>query len=99
MAIRGHQIVDPYSWDLSCTANGSGEMGGVVCVATGSYTTGMDNSSKTVKDVNPSGRKPWVLMQTVKDYDTSEVPTNFQNYNIVPINSKVALARKFRGRE
>ncbi len=100
MAIRGHQLVDPYSWDLSCTANGTGEMGGVVCVATGSYTTGMDNASKTVSYVaNPSGRKPMgVLMQTVKDYDTSDVPTNFQNYNVVPLNSKVALARKFRGR-
>lgn len=100
MSIRGHQLVDPYSWDLSCTATGTGEMGSIVCLGTGSFTTGMDNSSKVVSCVaNPSGRKPMgVLMQTVQDYDVSVIPTNYQNYNIVPLNSKVAIARKFRGR-
>lgn len=100
MAIRGHQVVDPFSYDLSCTMNGEGEMGGVVCAATGTHTGGMDNSAKTVSYVaNPSGRKPMgVLLHTVDDYDTSAVPRDFQNYNVVPINSKVTLARKFRGK-
>ena len=100
MAIRGHQVSDPYSYDLSCTMNGVGEMGGVVCLTTGTFTTGMDNASKTVSYVAaPSGLKAMgLLLQTVKNYDTSDVPQNFQNYNIVPINSKVALTRKFRGR-
>jgi len=100
MAIRGHQVVDPFTYDLSCTMDGSGEMGGCVCAATGTHTGGMDNSAKTVSYVsNPSGRKPMgVLMQTVVDYDTTSIPQNYQNYNIVPINSKVTLVRKFRGK-
>jgi hypothetical protein len=101
MAIRGHQVVDPYTYDLSCTMVTEGEMGGcAVLTGTGSFTTGMDQSNKIVGYAsNPSGKYPaGVLLHTVEDYDTSKIPQNFQNHNVVPVNSKVTLVRKFRGR-
>ncbi len=100
MAIRGHQVVDPYTYDLSCSVASTGEMGGCVVLTTGTFTTGMDNPSKTVSyAVNPSGRKPMgLLMHDVEDYNTSVVPENFQRHNLKPLGSKVALVRKFRGR-
>lgn len=101
MAIRGHQVVDPYANDLSCTMATEGEMGGcVVLTGTGTVGTGMDSQEKIVGyAANPSGMKPGgVLLHTVEDYDTSKIPENFQNHNLKPVNSKVTLARKFRGR-
>jgi len=80
--------------------NSVGEYGGCVVLTTGTFTAGMDNSSKTVGyALTASGRKPMgVLMHTVENYDVSRVPTNYQNANLVPLNSKVTLVRKFRGK-
>lgn len=101
MAIRGHQVVDPYSYDLGCTMATTGEMGGcVVITGTGNFGPGLDQANKVVGySASPSGKIPMgVLMHTVQNYDTSVVPENFQNSNVKPINSKVTLVRKFRGK-
>lgn len=98
--IRGHQVVNPYSYDLSCTMATTGEMGGcVVLTGTGVVKTGLDQPTKIVGyAANPSGKYPaGVLFHTVEDYDTSKIPQNFQNHNVVPVNSKVTLVRQFRG--
>lgn len=100
MAIRGHQVSNPYADDLSFIMTTEAEIGSLVCIGTGTFYTGMDQSAKTVQAfANSSGKLPaGILMNTVDDYDTSRIPFNFQDPNTVPINSKVLVKREWRGR-
>lgn len=101
MAIRGHQVVNPYSYDLGCTMATTGEMGGCVTITgTGVFGPGLDQANKVVGySAAPSGKVPMgVLLHTVESYDTSRIPQNFQNPNVVPVNSVVTVARQWRGK-
>lgn len=100
MAIRGHQVSNPYADDLSCKMAVEAERGALVCLPTGTFTTGMDVSAKSVEvPVAPSGRKfAGILMHTVDDYDTTRIPFNYQDPYTVPVNSKVLVKREFRGK-
>lgn len=100
MAIKGHQVEDAYSYDLSCTMATSGERGGIVClVSTGSIGPGMDDAEKVVSyATDPSGKVVMgLLLHSVSDYDTTRIPENFQDPNTVPVNSKVTLIRRWAG--
>jgi hypothetical protein len=100
MAIKGHQVEDVYSFDLSCTMATAGERGGVVCLtSTGNIGPDMDDSDRVVSyEASPSGKVVMgLLLHTVSDYDTTQVPENFQNPDVVPVNSKVTLIRRWQG--
>lgn len=100
MAIRGHQVSNPFADDLSCVMSTEAEIGTLVCLPTGTVYTGMDRSTKVVEaPAAPSGRKfAGILFNTVDDYDTSKIPFNFQDPHTVPVNSKVLVKREWRGR-
>jgi hypothetical protein len=95
MALK-HQI-QVLEYDLSRYMKTAGERGGVVCLAnTGNFTPDMDHQDNVVSyAADPSGKEPaGLLLHTLKDYDVTEVGQNYQNMNVLPLNSKVTLMRK-----
>jgi len=95
MALK-HQI-QVLEYDLSRYMQTAGTRGGVVCLAnTGTFTPDMDHQDNVVSyAADPSGKEPvGLLMHTVRSYDVTEVGQNFQNLDVVPLNSKVTLMRK-----
>lgn len=69
------------------------ERGGMAFYATGAWLPEMDASSNIVSyPTTVSGRVPaGIMLHTTENYDTTRVPKNEQNQDIVPLNSKVAL--------
>lgn len=78
---------------MDCWATTNMERGGMAFVATGAHLPEMDASTNIVSyPAQVSGRVPaGILMQTVSGYDTTRIPKNEQNQDLVPTNSKVYL--------
>ena len=68
------------------------DRGGMCFHATGAFLPEMDASTNIVSyPAAVSGRVPaGILLHTTEDYNTTRVPKNEQNQDIVPLNSKVA---------
>lgn len=92
MALKGfHQ---PIEFDLSSYVTTECEMGGGATYSnTGVWDTDLDSSGNVVGyAANPSGMVfAGLLMQTTDPYDVTKYSRNFQNDDIVPVNSKVCL--------
>jgi hypothetical protein len=91
MALKRHLVENGGRMD--CYATTVMERGGMAFFATGAFLPEMDASGNIVSyPTTVSGRTPaGILMHTTEDYDTTRVPKNHQNQDIVPINSKVYL--------
>ena len=78
---------------MDCWATTTMERGGMAFVATGAHLPEMDASTRVVSyPAIVSGREPaGILMHTVSGYDTTRIPKNEQNQDLVPTNSKVYL--------
>lgn len=78
---------------MDCWATTNMERGGMAFVATGAHLPEMDASTRIVSyPAIVSGRVPaGILMHTVSGYDTTRIPKNEQNQDLVPTNSKVYL--------
>lgn len=95
MALK--RYIEDIQGDMSHYMITAGERGGVVCYAqTGAFAPEMDAGLNVVAYVaSHSGKKPaGMLMHTVEDYDTTRIPYNYQNMDVVPINSKVYVMKK-----
>lgn len=68
------------------------ERGGMCFHATGAFLPEMDAATNIVSyPTIVSGKVPaGILLHTTENYDTTRVPKNEQNQDIVPLNSKVA---------
>lgn len=93
MALKRY-IVDN-GGDMSSYATAAAERGGMAFYATGAFLPEMDAATNIVSyPATVSGRVPaGILMHTVESYDTTRVPKNEQNQDIVPVNSKVYLLK------
>lgn len=78
---------------MDCWATTNMERGGMAFVATGAHLPEMDAATRIISyPTQVSGRVPvGILMHTVSGYDTTRVPKNEQNQDLVPTNSKVYL--------
>lgn len=95
MALK--RYIEDIQGDMSHYMITEGERGGVVTMAhTGAFSPEMDASMNVVAyAANHSGKQPvGMLMHTVDDYDTTRIPYNYQNMDVVPINSKVYVMKK-----
>jgi len=91
MALKRHLV--QRGGRMDCYATTVMERGGMAFSATGAFLPEMDAAENIVSyPATVSGRVPaGILMHTTEDYNTTRVPYNHQNQDIVPINSKVYL--------
>lgn len=95
MALKRYEDDGPI--DMTHYATVAMERGGIVCLSyTGVYGPDMDNSMNTVAyAADVSGKVPvGMLLHTTESYDTTKVPYNYQNMDVVPVNSKVAVLKR-----
>jgi hypothetical protein len=91
MALKRHLVENDGRMD--CYATTAMDRGGMAFVATGAHLPEMDASTRIVSyPAIVSGRVPaGILMHKVESYDTTRIPKNEQNQDLVPVNSKVYL--------
>lgn len=91
MALKRHLVENGGRMD--CYATTAMDRGGMAFIATGAHLPEMDASTNIVSyPATVSGRVPaGILMHKVESYDTTRVPKNEQNQDLVPLNSKVYL--------
>jgi hypothetical protein len=95
MALK--RYIEDIQGDMSHYMITEGERGGIVTLAaTGAFSPEMDAGLNVVAyAASHSGKQPiGMLMHTVEDYDTTKIAFNYQNMDIVPINSKVYVMKK-----
>ena len=95
MALKRH-LKDNGDGDMQYYCTTACERGGMAVLATGAFLPEMDASGNVVSYVttSPSGRVPvGILMHTTEDYDTTRIPYNYQNMDVVPVNSKVYVLK------
>lgn len=96
MALKRHLVQAEDGVRMDSYATGVMERGGMCFYNTGAFLPEMDASTNIVTyPATVSGRVPaGILLHTTENYDTTRVPKNEQNQDIVPINSKVAILVK-----
>ncbi|MDZ4785610.1 MAG: hypothetical protein SGJ02_05980 [bacterium] len=91
MALKRHLV--ERAGRMDCYAATVMERGGMAFSPTGAHLPEMDSAGRVVSyPAIVSGRVPaGIMMHTTENYNTTRVPYNHQNQDIVPINSKVYL--------
>lgn len=91
MGLKRHLVQNDGRMD--CYATTVMDRGGMAFIATGAHLPEMDASTRIVSyPAVVSGKVPaGIMMHTTENYNTTRVPKNEQNQDIVPINSKVYL--------
>lgn len=92
MALKRYLVQGTDGVKMDAYATTVMERGGMCFHATGAFLPEMDAATNIVSyPATVSGRVPaGILLHTTENYDTTRVPKNEQNQDIVPLNSKVA---------
>lgn len=96
MALKRYLVQDENGVKMDAYATTVMERGGMCFHATGAFLPEMDAATNIVSyPATVSGRVPaGILLHTTENYDTTRVPKNEQNQDVVPLNSKVAYLTK-----
>jgi len=93
MAMKRHLVAAEDGIKMEYYAVTAMDRGGMAFVATGAHLPEMDAATNIVSyPATVSGRVPaGILLNKVEVYDTTRIPKNEQNQDLVPAGSKVAV--------